>query len=83
MGIKSVIGIRATLELMLKVRNLHHINSVWLFTDQKGNKITFEDMNAIILHKLEYIKHESKLSNQLNLNDISIQEDFCINRSFF
>ena len=78
----SGIGIRATLKLLLNIRNLHNINSVWLFTDLKGNKTTFDEMNDIILDKLEQIKHTHKLTDSLKLNEVNIREEFSINRSF-
>ena len=79
---KSKIGIRSSVKLMLTIRSLHNINSLWLFTDLKGNKVSFEDMNDIILDKLELLKYETRLDNRLNLKDINVREDFSINRSF-
>ena len=78
---KSGIHIRNALDAVLKIRTLNKIHSVWLFTDIMGNKLSFEEMNEIILDKLEHIKYSNK-DVSAELEPFNIREDFSINRSF-
>lgn len=77
----SGVHIRNTIRVLLLMRERFKINSVWLFTDLHGNKLTFESMNEIILERLDMLK-DSDTDNILGLKDCAIREDFSINCSF-
>ena len=77
----SGIHIRNTLKLLLNIRSTLRISSIWLFTNTNGSKLSFDQMNDIILDKIEVIK-DSDQNNNLDLASYNIREDFSINRSF-
>ena len=78
----SGVKIHRTVELFLKFRALHNIHSVWLFTDLNGNKMSFDDMNEIVLNQLDNIKYNDSENNIFDLQNIDIREEYSINRSF-
>ena len=81
MGSSSGFNIREELQVILRMRGLWNIKSVWLFSDIKGNKLSFDQMNDIFLDKMEIIKTmDTPAAN--DLSDYNIQEDFSINCLF-
>lgn len=77
----SGFNIRKGIEVLISMRRIWNINSVWLFTDVKGNKLQFDKMNDIFLDKLEVLKStDTEVANELA--EFNIREDFSINRSF-
>jgi hypothetical protein len=83
---KSGIPIRKCVELLVKSRQeigrLVDLNSDSAFNSRSGDKITFTEMNTIILDCLEAVQEEDKEDNKLGLKGIDIREDYSINRSF-
>ena len=53
----------------------------WAFVNNKGSKMSFGEMNDIVLERLEIVKEEDK-NDKLGLKELEIREDFSINRSF-
>ena len=58
------------------------VSSPWAFVDDKGNKLSFSEMNEIILERLEDLKEGDEEENLLGLQEVTIREEFSINRSF-
>ena len=77
----SGIEIRKTVELLILIRERLHISSPWAFVNSDGTRITFGEMNEIILDRLELLK-ELDESDILGIGDIDIREEYSINRSF-
>ena len=77
----SGIEIRAVLNLLIKVKSELNIQSPWGFTNIRGDKLTFQEMNEIILDCIEALKEED-IYNDLGLKDVEIREDYSINISF-
>jgi hypothetical protein len=78
----SGIKIRSALELLLVVRRSMSVSSPWAFVNDQGDKLSFADMNEIVLERLEELKEDDAGENELELREVSIREDFSINRSF-
>jgi hypothetical protein len=79
----SGIQIRATINILLAVRQeMNQVSSSWAFVNELGNKMTFSDMNEIVLDVLEAVKEKDRERNFLDLDNFDIREDFSINRSF-
>ena len=78
---KSGINIRGSINIIRQARFKLGINSVWLFCDKQGNKMSIDDMNDIILDMIEQIKEKDK-DNELDLKEYNVREEFSINRSF-
>ena len=52
----SGFNIRKVLQVLLRMKSLWNIKSVWLFTDVGGNKLPFDQMNDIFLDNMENLK---------------------------
>ena len=77
------IKVRSAIELLVVVRrDMTEVSSPWAFVDDKGNKLSFSEMNEIILERLEDLKEGDEEENLLGLQEVTIREEFSINRSF-
>jgi hypothetical protein len=79
---KSGVNIRAYVELLIGVREEMKVSCPWGFVNKHGSKMSFQEMNDIVMECLEMIKDEDEESNVLGLKDLQIREDFSVNRSF-
>ena len=80
---KSGIKVRAAVELLLAARReMIGVTSPWAFVSHCGKKLTFDEMNEIVLGRLEAVKIDDEERNVLGLGSIVIREEFSINRSF-
>ena len=61
---------------------MQDVNSSWAFVKANGERISFPNMNEIVLDRLEIVKEENEEDNSLDLNNVNIREEFSINRSF-
>ena len=77
----SGVQIRQIINIMQTARSKMNVKSVWLFCDLQGNRMKFDEMNDVVLDILEELK-EGDESNDLELKEFTIREDFSINRSF-
>ena len=53
----------------------------WAFITEAGTKLSFREMNEIVLDVIEMVKDGDE-DDKLELREIAIREDFSINRSF-
>lgn len=80
---KTGIEIRSAVELMVAVRReMNQVTCPWAFVTSSGSKMSFAQMNEIVLERLELLKESDKETNYLGLEKFNIREDFSINRSF-
>lgn len=76
------IPIRAIVELFVTAREERENSQCnWAFVNREGRKMDFREMNAIICDVLETIKEED-VEDNFELKDVTIREDYSINRSF-
>lgn len=76
------IKIRKIVELFVAAREQRrNIKCNWAFVNEEGKKMSFDEMNGIVLDVLETVKEED-VDDALLLKDITIREDFSSNRSF-
>ena len=64
----SGIAIRSAMELLIAARNeMTRCSTSWLFVNQQGTKMSFGDMNDIVLDQLELVKEldEIKINQQV------------------
>jgi hypothetical protein len=80
----SGIPIRSAIDLLVAARKEMEGNvyTNWAFVNQKGGKMTFGEMNEIIISCLERVKDVDERTDFLGLKDHNVREDFSINRSF-
>ena len=77
------IEIRSAVELMVAVRReMSQVTCPWAFVTLIGSKMTFAQMNEIVLERLEMIKENDQDQKSLGLDNYIIREDFSINCSF-
>lgn len=80
---KSGLPLRKTLEFFISARKLFSKSECgWAFINEKGQKLSFSDMNDIVLERMEIIKDETLLGDDLDLTEVEIREAYSINRSF-
>ena len=78
----SGINIRGIITVLVAARKeMKSSTSPWAFVDKEGRKLSFGEMNDIVLERLEEVKAQD-IENLLGLEDFDIREDFSINRSF-
>ena len=79
----SNINIREAVNVLIAARGeMKNLSSQWAFVNQQGAKMTFGEMNDIILERIESVKSNDVLENIHGLEKFDIREDFSINRSF-
>ena len=80
----SGIAIRSAMELLIAARNeMTRCSTSWLFVNQQGTKMSFGDMNDIVLDQLELVKELDAKKDRLKLQEFEeLREEFSINRSF-
>ena len=77
------INIRGAVNLLIAARGeMKHVDSSWAFVNKEGRKMSFGEMNEIILERIESVKEKDVEVNEHGLNSFDIREDFSINRSF-
>ena len=76
------IPIRPIVELFIQDRKTKiNVHCNWAFIDEFGNKMSFREMNNVVLEMIEEIK-DMDIEDKFGLADITIREDFSINCSF-
>ena len=79
----SGIQIRSMIKILLAAREeMVEVSSFWAFVDKRGSKMSFSEMNDIVLEVLDSVKEKDNERNLLDLDKFEIREDFSINRSF-
>jgi hypothetical protein len=78
---RSGINIRKCVNLLLASRKEMNVTSPWAFADREGNKMSFGQMNVLVLERLEEIQEEDE-RDEMKLKDVDVREDYNINRSF-
>ena len=69
------------MEAVLQQRVKFNVNSPWFFATTSNRRISFEEMNELVLERLEAIQL-SDSNNDLQMKDINVREEYSINRSF-
>ena len=77
----SNLRIRDSIIILKALREGCNIASPWTFVNPDGSKITFGQMNEIILDRLEFIKDSSDYYLP-ELSTCDVREEYSINRSF-
>jgi hypothetical protein len=64
---------------LIKIRKEMNLSSPWTLIDHQGEKMKFNDMNDLVLEKLEILQLEDEVKDELGLRGLNIREDFSIN----
>ena len=79
---KTGIPIRGVVELFVKARQQRgNVRCNWAFINKEGERMSFREMNEIVLERIEEIKEKDE-EDKFELKEVNIREEYSINRSF-